>query len=120
MKEQMVHISGKLAIVGIVVFIVGLIMTFILAYVVGNPIMMFIRETTPPSAIPGIMAVHGLDQPIYIQFFYYIKDLISGNVSAPPLEVANQWWAITTVYLGGLILFIISLVYYLLKGRKTG
>ena len=119
-EGNLLHISGKLAIVGFVIFIGGLIMTFILAYVIANPIMMFIRVTTPPSAIPGIMAVHGLDQPIYIQFFYYLRDLVSGNVLAPPLEVANEWWAITMIYLGGLLLFIISLVYYILKGRKTG
>jgi len=114
------HISEKLAIAGFVIFIGGLIMTFILAYLIANPIMMFINVNTPSSAIPGVMAVHGLDQPIYIQFFYYLWDLLSGNISAPPLEVANEWWAITTIYLGALVLFIISLVYYLLKGRKTG
>jgi ABC-type dipeptide/oligopeptide/nickel transport system permease component len=114
------HISGKLAIVGIVLFIGGLIVTFILAYVIGNPITMYINETTPPAAIPGIVAQHGLNQPRYIQFFYYLRDLISGNWVGPPEAVAIEWWTVTVIYLGGLLLFIISLVYYFLKGRKTG
>ena len=114
------HISGKLALVGIVLFIGGLIATFILAYVVGDPLAMYIDETTPPSAIPGIIAQHGLNQPIYIQFFYYLRDLFSGNWVAPPEAVAIEWWTITVIYLGGLLLFIISLVYYLLKARTTG
>lgn len=105
---------------GIVLFIGGLIATFILAYVVGNPITMYIDETTPPSAIPGIIAQHGFNQPPYIQFFYYLSDLFSGNWVAPPEAVAIEWWTITVIHLGGLLLFIISLVYYLLKGRKTG
>lgn len=114
------HISGKLAIVGIVLFIGGLITTFILAYVVADPITMYINELTPPAAIPGIIAYHGLDQPLHIQFFLYLRNLIAGNWVAPPETVAVAWWAMTVVYLGGLFLSIISLVYYLLKGRKTG
>ena len=114
------HISGKLAIVGIVLFIGGLITTFILAYVVADPITMFINENTPPSAIPGIIAYHGLNQPLDVQFFLYLRDLIAGNWLAPPETVAIAWWTMTGVYLGGLLLSIISLVYYLLRGRKTG
>ncbi len=114
------HISGKLAVVGIVLFIGGLISQFILVYVVGNPLAMYIDETTPPSAIPGIIAQHGLNQPIYIQFFYYLRDLFSGNWVVPPEALVIEWWTITVIQLGGLILSIISLVYYLLKVRKTG
>lgn len=114
------HISGKLAIVGIVLFMGGLIATFSLAYVVGDPLALYINETTPDAAIPGIIAEHGLDQPLYIQFFYYFAELFSGNWVGPPEAVAIEWWAITVIHLGGLLLFIISMVYYLLKARKTG
>ena len=114
------HISGKLAIVGIVLFMGGLIVTFILAYIVGDPLAMYINETTPDAAIPGIIAQHGLDQPLYIQFFYYLRDLFSGNWVGPLEAVAFEWWAMTVVYLGGLLLFVISMAYYLLKVRKTG
>ena len=113
------HISGKLAVVGIVLFIGGLIATFNLTYVVGNPLTMFIDETTPASAIPGIIAYHGLNQPIYMQFFYYLRDLFSGNWVGPEVLVV-EWWTTTVIYLGGLLLLVISLVYYLLNARKTG
>ncbi|MFX0054879.1 MAG: hypothetical protein ACFFAX_11835 [Promethearchaeota archaeon] len=112
------HISGKLAVVGIVLFIGGLIASFIVAYVVGDPIHLFIDETTPPSAIDGIIAYHGLDQPIYIQFFYYLRDLFSGSWAFPE-ALALEWWTTTVIYVGGVLLFIISLVYYLLSARKT-
>lgn len=114
------HISGKLAIVGIILFIGGIIAGFILLYVIGNPILMFVNERTPADAIPGIVAQHGLTQPIYLQFFYYLRDLFSGNLVTSPEGMATEWWTITVIYLGGLLLFIISLVYYLLKVRKTG
>ncbi|MFW9890514.1 MAG: hypothetical protein ACFFER_20260 [Candidatus Thorarchaeota archaeon] len=114
------HISGKLAVVGIVLFIGGLISMFILVYVVGDPIEMYINEMTSPSAIPGIIAQHGLDQPIYIQFFYFLRDLWSGNWVGPPEALVTGWWTTTAIQLVGLLLFIISLVYYLLKAPKTG
>jgi ABC-type dipeptide/oligopeptide/nickel transport system permease component len=114
------HISGKLAVVGIVLFIGGLIVTFILAYIIGDPLSMYINETTPDAAIPGIIAHHGFDQPLYMQFFYYLRDLVSGSWMAPPEAVAIEWWVFTMVCLGGLLLFVISLVYYLLKVRRTG
>ena len=103
-----------------VLFIGGLIETFILAFIVGDPLSMYITESTPDIAIPGIIRQHGLDQPLYLQFFYYLRDLVSGNWVAPPEEVAIAWWTMTAIYIGGLFLFIISLAYYLLKVRKTG
>ena len=56
-----------------------LAITFVLSYVVGNPITLYTTERTRPEAIPGIIAEHGLDRPIYIQFFYYLWDLLQGN-----------------------------------------
>lgn len=119
------HISKKLALagialVGITLFVGGLIATFILVYIVGNPLTIYISETTPPSAIPGIIAAHGLDQPVYSQFFYYLRELVSGTWAGPPETMAIEWWTITVISLGGLLLFIISPVYYLLKVRNAG
>ncbi|MFX1416090.1 MAG: ABC transporter permease [Promethearchaeota archaeon] len=60
--------------------IIGVLaITFVLAYVVGNPVALYVTERTPPQAIPGIMRDHGLDQPVYIQFFYYLRDLFAGD-----------------------------------------
>ncbi|MFQ5833343.1 MAG: ABC transporter permease [Candidatus Thorarchaeota archaeon] len=60
--------------------IIGVLaITFVLAYVVGNPVAMYITERTHPDAIAGIIKDHGLDQPLYIQFFYYLRDLFAGD-----------------------------------------
>ncbi len=56
-----------------------LTITWVLSYVVGDPLAMYITERTPDSAIPGIIASHGLDQPLYIQYFMYIRDLLRGD-----------------------------------------
>jgi peptide/nickel transport system permease protein len=56
-----------------------LAITFVLSYMVGDPITLYTTERTPPEAIPGIRAEHGLNQPVYIQFFFYLRDLMMGN-----------------------------------------
>ncbi|MHA2385845.1 MAG: ABC transporter permease, partial [Candidatus Thorarchaeota archaeon] len=60
--------------------IIGVLaITFVLAYVVGNPLAMYITERTHPDAYAGIIRDHGLDQPLYIQFFFYLRDLFQGD-----------------------------------------
>ena len=71
------HISGKVAIVGFVLFIVGLIWKLALGIPLG----------------------------IWV---------------APPENLVVEWWTITAIHLGGLALCLVSVVYYLLRGRTTG
>jgi peptide/nickel transport system permease protein len=56
-----------------------LTITWFLSYVVGNPLVMFITERTPDSAIPGIIHDHGFDQPLVIQYFLYLRSLLLGD-----------------------------------------
>ena len=74
---KILHISGKLAIVGFIVFIVGIIWKLVLGIPLG----------------------------IWV---------------GPPENLVVEWWTITVIHIGGFFLFVISLVYYLWKGRKTG
>ena len=62
-----------------------------------------------------------------VGFFFFIVGLICklvlgiplGIWVGPPENLVVEWWTITTIHIGGLFLCIISLVYYLLRGRKT-
>jgi ABC-type dipeptide/oligopeptide/nickel transport system permease component len=56
-----------------------LLITFILSYIVGDPIALYTSERTRPEAIAGIRAAHGLDQPLPVQFFLYLVSLLSGD-----------------------------------------
>ncbi|TFG04029.1 ABC transporter permease, partial [Candidatus Thorarchaeota archaeon] len=42
-------------------------------------IAMYITERTPDAAIPGIRATYGLDEPLYVQYFLYMGNLIRGD-----------------------------------------
>lgn len=69
--------------------------TWFLAYIVGDPVSMYITERTPDAAIPGIRKSHGFDEPLPVQFFLYITNLLQGDwgtststaTDAPVLEI---------------------------------
>jgi hypothetical protein len=71
------HISGKLAIVGFILFIAGMIWKL------------------------------GMGIPL-------------GFWVNPPESLVTAWQAVTALHWAGFILFVISLIYYLWKGRKAG
>ncbi len=56
-----------------------LTITWFLSYVVGDPLAMYITERTPDSAIPGIRAQLGLDEPLVVQYFIYLSNLFQGD-----------------------------------------
>ncbi len=68
-----------------------------LSYVIGNPVAMYINENTPRDAYDAIIATHGFDQPLYVQYFLYMSALFRGDwgisTSAsfnPVLEVISK------------------------------
>ncbi|MFX0054563.1 MAG: ABC transporter permease [Promethearchaeota archaeon] len=56
-----------------------LAITFVLAYMVGDPLSLYIDERTNPATYDAIRRLHGLNEPIYIQFFLYLRNLFSGD-----------------------------------------
>lgn len=56
-----------------------LTITWFLSYVIGDPLAMYITERTPAAAIPGIIRSHGFDQPLYVQYFLYMSNLLQGD-----------------------------------------
>ncbi|MHA2320589.1 MAG: ABC transporter permease [Candidatus Thorarchaeota archaeon] len=73
-----------------------LTITWFLAYVVGDPVSIYINENTPATAIPAIRAAHGFDEPLHVQYFLYLSSLFQGDwgISAstsfrPVLEVIS-------------------------------
>lgn len=56
-----------------------LAITFVLSYVIGDPVGIYTTEKTNQEAIETIRRIHGLDRPLYEQFFFYLRDLASGD-----------------------------------------
>jgi peptide/nickel transport system permease protein len=101
--------------------IIGVLaITFVLAYVVGNPLAIYVNERTPPDAIPAIIRQHGLDQPLYIQFFLYLRNLVMGNWGWS--DSANSWVvdAIGRFFPATIELSIVAMIIAVLIGIPLG
>jgi peptide/nickel transport system permease protein len=61
-----------------------LTITWFLAYVVGDPVSIYINANTPLQMIPVIREAHGFDQPLYVQYFLYIGSLLRGDWGISP------------------------------------
>jgi ABC-type dipeptide/oligopeptide/nickel transport system permease component len=46
----------------------------------GDPAVLMLGPTATPAAIASLRKVLGLDQPLYVQFFIYVKNLLQGNL----------------------------------------
>jgi len=55
------------------------IITFTLSNVVTDPVSAWTTDRTPPAVLEQIRKAHHFDQPIYIQYFYYLVDLFHGD-----------------------------------------
>ena len=56
-----------------------LAITFVLSYVMGDPVGIYIQERTSEAQVEAIRRLHGLDRPLYEQFFFYLRDIFSGD-----------------------------------------
>jgi peptide/nickel transport system permease protein len=56
-----------------------LLVTFVLSHIVGDPVALYTSERTRDEAIAAIRREHGLDQPLPIQFFYYLRSIFMGD-----------------------------------------
>jgi peptide/nickel transport system permease protein len=69
-----------------------LIISFIMSHMVGDPVAAYVGPNTPVSEIALIRAEYHLNDPLIVQFFYYLGGLIQGNwgysrsASAPVTE----------------------------------
>jgi peptide/nickel transport system permease protein len=98
-----------------------LTITWFLAYVVGDPVTIYINENTPQQAIPAIRAAHGFDEPLHVQYFLYLSSLFQGDwgISAstsfrPVLEVIAAKFPAT------IELSIVAMIFAIVLGIPLG
>ncbi len=98
-----------------------LTITWFLAFIVGDPVTMYINENTPAEAIPAIRAAHGFDEPLHVQYFLYLSNLfqgdwgVSGSTSnRPVLEIIAHKFPAT------IELAIVAMVFAIILGIPLG
>lgn len=72
-------ISRRFATAAVTLFGVGVIVFVLLRVVPGDPIAMMIAPGASPSDIAAMRARYGLDESIVVQFFLWLKGILSGD-----------------------------------------
>ncbi len=93
-----------------------LLITFVLARAVpGDPCKAILGEKATPEVCERFIHEKGLDRPVHIQFFYYLKDLAHGDLGnsirfrRPITQILSERLP-TTMELGFFALFLATLV----------
>ena len=91
----------------ITIFLVLVFNYFLFRVLPGNPLAMLMRNPKATEAmIESMRQLYGLDQPWYVQFFLYFKDMLSGDFGtsfiykAPVMEVIGARILPTVLMLG--------------------
>src|SRR3712207_4005845 len=57
------------------------VITFILVRMIpGDPARILLGARSTPAAIASIRAQYGLDEPLWLQYFYFLKNVIAGEM----------------------------------------
>lgn len=73
------YIRSRLVQIAIIFFVIMTVLFFLFHLAPGDPVSRMIDpEMTPEDAL-RLISEHGLDQPIWIQYGYYLKNFFKGN-----------------------------------------
>jgi len=124
------YVARRLVLV-IPVFLAVTLLTFIVSHVVvPNPVLAWAGEKSSPATIATIAAQYHLNDPLYVQYYYYMEGLLSGNwgVSAvnhfPVLtQIASYLPATAELSIAALIISVIigipiGVISAMWKGKK--
>lgn len=76
-----VYLIKKILYAFVTLFAVVIINYFLFRVMPGDPVAMLVRNpSVSPETVRNIREMFGLDQPWYIQFFIYLKNLFTGNM----------------------------------------
>lgn len=57
----------------------------------GDPVLLLTERNAPPEEVARIRALYGLDDPIYVQYFRWLKQILKGTLAVRSLTVGLSW-----------------------------
>jgi peptide/nickel transport system permease protein len=105
------------------------IITFILVRLIpGDPARILLGTRATPTAIANIRAQYGLDEPMWVQYFYFLKNLGAGEMGRSTLYKIDVLRLIATrieptlalVIVGTLMALMIAVPFAALSARRQG
>lgn len=74
------YIVGRVAQTILTLYVVFTLMWILFRAVPGDPTAIFVSGQLSPEDIESLRKLWGLDQPLYVQYFKYMKNLFSGDL----------------------------------------
>lgn len=74
------HIARRAFGLAIVLFLVGAMVFFLTRLAPGDPAALMLGEQASAEDVARLRATYGLDQPIFVQFGLWLKEVFSGNL----------------------------------------
>jgi peptide/nickel transport system permease protein len=104
------------------------VIVFVLSRLSGNPLTLYIDPTTPTSMYQIIAHQYHLDDPLYIQYFYYLNGLLHGNLGiskATSLPVTQSIgiflpWTVELVVAVIILFLVIGVPLGMIAGLRQG
>ena len=61
-------------------FVVGLLVFTLMRLIPGDPALLILGDSATPEQLAGLRAQYGLDRPIPVQFFYWLAQVVRGDL----------------------------------------
>jgi peptide/nickel transport system permease protein len=79
LRGRAIYILGRLGQMILVLWAIATILFLIFRLMPGNPLVAFIDPTFTEEQAEAISRQFGLDQPLYVQYGLYLKNIVTGN-----------------------------------------
>lgn len=114
---------------GLLTFFIAVSLTFLIVRLMpGDPATLLVNEEMTETEMRALMGEFGLDKPLYVQYFLYIKQLLKGNLGTSfyyrqpvtALVMSRLPWTLLLVLSAQLLAGIIGIPLGVLAARKKG
>lgn len=107
---------------------ISLISFFVMHLAPGDPTALFVDPSVDPSELARIRVNWGLDRPVYVQYFYWLKNAVRGDLGTaymlnrPVIQVIAERIPATLLLMGTSLFFIllVSIPLGVLSAYKKG
>lgn len=103
-----------------VVFVVSIIVFTLMRLIPGDPALSLMGMDATPAQIVAVRHDWGLDQPIYTQYFYWVKNMLSGNLGISYFSKKPVTELISQKFPNTVELTLVSLLLALVIGIPAG
>jgi len=101
--------------------LIGLsIIVFAITRMIGDPVAIYVTLDTPPEMIERIREIYHFNDPIHVQYFYWLQGVLKGDLGYSELVGRPVLKAILAFFPASAEIAIFSITFALLAGIKMG